>query len=236
MCLFTTMTFAQVVSVEAKPVDVPEKMAEYPGGMSAMMGFLQRTLKYPKDCEKAGIEGRVVLRFVVNEDGTLTDIEPLNSPDERLTAEAKRVVSLMPNWTPAKNKGKVVKMRYSLPITFRLPDKKQTLDKGACEEISRQIAGKKENPRGLYRLMGFSYENGTADKEAHIEQYKYCTDSTTLQLQIQKDVEGEKPEFWMTMLNQDQRPLNYTGRVADKDISIFDSSSKGFNCAGITPS
>lgn len=229
MCLFMTATFAQVVSVEAKPVDVPEKMAEYPGGISAMMSFLQKTLKYPKDCEKDGIEGRVILRFVINEDGTIANIEPLNSPDERLTAEAKRVVSLMPKWTPAKDKGKIVKMRYSLPITFRLPDKhKQTLDKGACEELSRQIAGKKDNPRGLYRLMGFSYENGTADKEAHIEQYKYCTDSTTLQLQIQKDVEGEKPEFWMTILNQDRRPLNYTGRIADKDISIFDSSSKGF--------
>ena len=229
MCLFMTATFAQVVSVEAKPVDVPEQMAEYPGGISAMMNFLQRTLKYPKDCEKDGIEGRVILRFVINEDGTIANIEPLNSPDERLTAEAKRVVSLMPKWTPAKDKGKIVKMRYSLPITFRLPDKhKQTLDKGACEELSRQIAGKKDNPRGLYRLMGFSYENGTADKEAHIEQYKYCTDSTTLQLQIQKDVEGEKPEFWMTILNQDRRPLNYTGRIADKDISIFDSSSKGF--------
>ena len=229
MCLFMTATFAQVVSVEAKPVDVPEQMAEYPGGISAMMNFLQRTLKYPKDCEKDGIEGRVILRFVINEDGTIANIEPLNSPDERLTAEAKRVVSLMPKWTPAKDKGKIVKMRYSLPITFRLPDKhKQTLDKGACEELSRQIAGKKDNPRGLYRLMGFSYENGTADKEAHIEQYKYCTDSTTLQLQIQKDVEGEKPEFWMTILNQDRRPLNYTGRIADKDISIFDSGSKGF--------
>lgn len=223
MSLIMTATFAQVV-------DVPEKVAEYPGGISAMMTFLKNTLKYPKDCEAAGIEGRVMMRFVINEDGTISNMEAMQSPDERLTAEAKRVVGLMPKWTPAINKGKVVKMRYSLPITFRLPDKnKQTLDKGACEEISRQIAGKKENPRGLYRLMGFSYENGTADKEAHIEQYKYCTDSTTLQLQIQKDVEeGDKQEFWMTILNQDRRPLNYTGRVADKDISIFDSGSKGF--------
>ena len=92
----------------------------------------------------------------------------MQSPDERLTAEAKRVVSLMPKWTPARDKGKIVKMRYSLPITFRLPDqKKQTLDKMACNELSRQIAGKKDNPRGLYRLMGFSYENGTADKQEH---------------------------------------------------------------------
>ncbi len=222
MCLFATFSFAQVV-------DVPEVIAEYPGGLNAMMGFMQKTLKYPADCEKAGIEGRVILRFVVNEDGTITNMETMQSPDERLTAEAKRVVSLMPKWTPAKNKGKIVKMRYSLPIIFRLPDKKkQTLDKTACNELSRQIAGKKDNPRGLYRLMGFSYENGTADKEAHVEQYKYCTDDITLQLQIHKDVEGEKPEFWMTILNQDGRPLNYTGRVAHKDISIFDSSSKGF--------
>ena len=223
MSLIMTATFAQVV-------DVPEKVAEYPGGISAMMTFLKNTLKYPKDCEVAGIEGRVMMRFVINEDGTISNMEAMQSPDERLTAEATRVVGLMPKWTPAIDKGKKVKMRYSLPITFRLPDKnKQTLDKGACEEISRQIAGKKENPRGLYRLMGFSYENGTADKEAHIEQYKYCTDSTTLQLQIQKDVEeGDKQEFWMTILNQDRRPLNYTGRVADKDISIFDSGSKGF--------
>ena len=213
MSLIMTATFAQVVSVEAKPVDVPQKMAEYPGGISALMNFLQRTLKYPKDCEAAGIEGRVVMRFVINEDGSISDMEPVNSPDERLTAEAKRVISLMPKWTPAMDKGKKVKMRYSLPITFRLPDKKQTLDKGACEEISRQIAGKKENPRGLYRLMGFTYENGTLMNL----------------LQIQKNIEnGDKPEFWMTILNQDRRPLNYTGRVADKDISIFDSGSKGF--------
>lgn len=229
MCLIMTATFAQVISVDAKPVDIPEEMAEYPGGINAMMNFLQMNLKYPTDCKNAGIDGKVILRFVVNEDGSLTNMEPMQSPDERLTAEAKRVVSLMPKWTPARDKGKIVKMRYSLPITFRLPDqKKQTLDKTACNELSRQIAGKKDNPRGLYRLMGFSYENGTADKEAHIEQYKYCTDDMTLQLQIHKDVEGEKPEFWMTILNQDGRPLNYTGRVAHKDISIFDSSSKGF--------
>ena len=112
MCLFMTATFAQVISVEAKPVDVPEKMAEYPCGINAMMSFLQKNLKYPTDCRKAGIEGKVILRFVVNKDGSLTDLETMQSPDERLTAEAKRVVSLMPNWTPAMDKGKIVKMRY----------------------------------------------------------------------------------------------------------------------------
>lgn len=225
MCLLTTMTFAQVV-------DVPEKMAEYPGGLDAMMSFLMRNLKYPAGCEKDGVNGRVILRFVVNEDGSLTDMETMQSPDERLTAEAKRVVGLMPKWTPAQNKGKTVKMRYSLPVTFRLPDKKKLgFDKDACDSISCLIAGKKENPRGLYKLLHFSYENGKADKGPHIEQYKYCTDSATLQLQIQKDVEerdGEKQDFWMSILNVERQPLNYTGNVSDRDLCIFDSDSRGF--------
>ena len=232
MSLIMTATFAQVVSVgSTAPVDVPEKAAEYPGGISALMNFLQRTLKYPKDCEAAGIEGRVVMRFVINEDGSISDMEAMQSPDERLTAEAKRVVSLMPKWVPAKNKGKAVKMRYSLPITFRLPDGKNKLgfDKSACDALSQQLAGKKENPRGLYKLLRFSYENGNPDKGPHIEQYKYCTDDITLQLQIQKNIEdGDKPEFWMSMLNMDRRPLNYTGNIASRDISIFDSDSRGF--------
>lgn len=224
MSLVWTMTFSQTV-------DVPEKMAEYPGGINAMMSFLKQTLKYPAECEKKGIEGRVMLKFVVNEDGTISDLEAMQSPDERLTSEAKRVVGLMPKWKPAVNKGKVVKMKYTLPLTFRLPDKKLGFDKDACDSISRLVAGKKENPRGLYKLLHFSYENGTADKGPHIEQYKYCTDSKTLQLQIQKDVEaqdGQKQEFWMTILNVDGRPLNYTGRVANNAISIFDSDSRAF--------
>ena len=232
MSLIMTATFAQVVSVgSTAPVDVPEKAAEYPGGISALMNFLQRTLKYPKDCEAAGIEGRVVMRFVINEDGSISDMEAMQSPDARLTAEAKRVVSMMPKWAPAKNKGKAVKMRYSLPITFRLPDGKNKLgfDKSACDALSQQLAGKKENPRGLYKLLRFSYENGKPDKGPHIEQYKYCTDDLTLQLQIQKNIEdGDKPEFWMSMLNMDRRPLNYTGNIASRDISIFDSDSRGF--------
>ena len=197
MCLIMTATFAQVISVDAKPVDIPEEMAEYPGGINAMMNFLQMNLKYPTDCKNAGID---------------------------VTEKTEKVDVVVVGFDTEMNMEKLCRTCEIL----QTQDVEQTLDKTACNELSRQIAGKKDNPRGLYRLMGFSYENGTADKEAHIEQYKYCTDDMTLQLQIHKDVEGEKPEFWMTILNQDGRPLNYTGRVAHKDISIFDSSSKGF--------
>lgn len=225
MSLVWTVTFAQTDIV-------PEKMAEYPGGVNAMMNFLKQTLKYPVECEKEGVEGRVLLKFVINEDGTMSNMEVMQSPDERLSSEAKRVVGLMPKWNPAMNKGKAVKMKYTLPMTFRLPDKKKLgFDKDACDSIARLVAGKKQNPRGLYKLLHFSYENGTADKGPHIEQYKYCTDDQTLQLQIHKDVEakdGQQQEFWMTILNMDRRPLNYTGKVSDGDISIFDSDSRAF--------
>lgn len=230
--LLTWATSLVLAATFAQTVDVPEVMAEYPGGVNALMSFLKQTLKYPAECEQKGIEGRVLLKFVVNEDGTISNMETMQSPDERLSSEAKRVVGLMPRWKPAMDKGKAVKMRYTLPLTFRLPDKKKLgFDKEVCDSISRLVAGKKENPRGLYRLLRFSYENGTADKGPHIEQYKYCTDRKTLQLQIQKDVEaqgGQQEEFWMTILNMDSQPLNYTGNVATNDKSIFDSDSRAF--------
>lgn len=224
MSLILSSTFAQ-------NVDAPEKIAEYPGGICALMTFLQNTLKYPKACEMAGIEGQVVLSFVINKDGTISNLETLRSPDERLTAEAKRVVKLMPKWTPAMDKGKKVKMRYTLPITFcrNANASQQDFDKNIYDAISQQIKGKKDNPRGIYRLLRFSYENGMRDKVPHFEQYKYCSDYYTLQLQIEKDItDGANPEFWVSMLNNDKQPLNYTGYIAERDLSIYDSDSKGF--------
>ena len=225
MSLILSSTFAQVV-------DAPEKLAEYPGGISAMMTFLKNTLKYPKDCEMAGIEGQVILSFVINKEGSISNLEAIQSPDKRLTAEAKRVVSLMPKWIPAMNNGKAVKMRYTLPITFNRNAGKMTqqdFDNNIYDAISQQIAGKKENPRGLYRLLRFSYENGAPAKEPNFEQYKFCSEHYTLQIQTILDIaDNMNPEFWISMQNNDKQPLNYTGLIAERDLSIYDSDSKGF--------
>ena len=89
----------------------------YTGGTPALIEFLEGNLKYPEQAEREGIEGRVVATFIVELDGSVTNAKIALSVHPLLDAEALRVVSLMPNWNPGKNCGRV---RYSLPITFRL--------------------------------------------------------------------------------------------------------------------
>lgn len=98
---------------------VCEKEPEFPGGSQELMKFIAEKLRYPADCAEKGIEGRVTLSFVVEKDGSITNIEELRSPDSRLTAEAKRVLSIMPNWIPGTQDGKAVRVKYIIPVTFR---------------------------------------------------------------------------------------------------------------------
>ena len=98
---------------------VCEVQPEFPGGSQELMKFIAEKLRYPVECADKCIEGRVTLSFIVEKDGSITNIEELRSPDPRLTAEAKRVLSLMPNWTPGKQDGEAVRVKYIIPVTFR---------------------------------------------------------------------------------------------------------------------
>jgi len=100
--------------------NVVEQMPEYPGGMGELMKFLQRNVRYPKEAQEQGKQGRVVVQFVVEKDGSITDAEIAKSVDPQLDAEALRVVNAMPNWTPGKQRGKEVRTRFTVPVTFRL--------------------------------------------------------------------------------------------------------------------
>ena len=103
-----------------------DKNAEYPGGTEALMKFIMTNLKYPETCRKEGIQGRVVIKFVVNTDGSIVDMEENRSPHADLTAEAMRVIKMMPKWTPATVGGKTVRSRFFLPVMFRLDGGKKT--------------------------------------------------------------------------------------------------------------
>ena len=100
--------------------DTPEVMPSYPGDMTECYMFVARQMHYPEEAEEKGIEGRVLIRFVVEKDGRLTNFEVVESPDPLLSNEALRVLKQMPKWIPAKNKGKDVRCRYSMPVMFRL--------------------------------------------------------------------------------------------------------------------
>lgn len=99
---------------------VVEVMPSYPGDMEAFYKFLGQQMHYPKEALENGIEGRVVVRFVVEEDGRLTHFEAISSPSPLLSNEAIRVLRQMPRWNPAKRMGRNVRCQYNIPVMFRL--------------------------------------------------------------------------------------------------------------------
>lgn len=120
-CLISAHAQKTVVSqTNQKVFDTVEQMPEYPGGMQAMIEFLQTNMKYPEDAEKQKVEGRVMVQFVVETDGSVSDVHVAKQVFPSLDAEAIRVVKAMPNWTPGKEKGRVVRVKYLLPIVFRM--------------------------------------------------------------------------------------------------------------------
>lgn len=110
----------RMTSTDDDVYDVVEKMPEFPGGMAELMKYLSSNIKYPVEAHKAGIQGRVVVSFVVNKDGTVKDAKIVRSVDKSIDAEALRVISAMPKWLPGYQDGKAVKVRYTVPVTFRL--------------------------------------------------------------------------------------------------------------------
>ena len=121
----STVTYEPVVTepevVDEDPiVSFAEKAPLFPGGQKAMMEYLMKNIKYPAICQEMGIQGRVVVGFVVNKDGSIQDVTVLSSVNEKLDAEAIRVVSSMPAWTPGEMQGQKVRTKFQLPVTFRL--------------------------------------------------------------------------------------------------------------------
>ena len=99
---------------------IPEEMPSFPGGVMALMEFLQKNVKYPVEAQKKGVQGRVLVSFVVEKDGSLSDVKTAKSVDPLLDEEAVRVVKSMPKWEPGKQKGKAVRVKYNVPISFKL--------------------------------------------------------------------------------------------------------------------
>ena len=103
-----------------KVYTVPSVMPKYEGGIPALMSFLATNMKYPEEAQKKKIEGRVIVNFVVEKDGSLSNFKVVRSIDPLLDAEALRVAKLQKKWKPGYEKGKPVRVIYNLPITFKL--------------------------------------------------------------------------------------------------------------------
>lgn len=99
---------------------VAEQMPEFPGGMKEMLKFLQENVKYPENAMRNNVQGRVIVQFVIEKDGTPTEFKVLRSVDPDLDAEALRVMKAMPKWKPGMQKGQVVRVKFTVPVSFTL--------------------------------------------------------------------------------------------------------------------
>ncbi|MEP7128593.1 MAG: energy transducer TonB [Chitinophagales bacterium] len=97
-----------------------EVMPDFPGGHSKMIKYLGKNLHYPAEAQKNGVEGEVIVQFIIDEKGDISDVQVLQHLESGCDEEAKRVVESMPNWIPATSKGKPIKVYYKMPIKFKL--------------------------------------------------------------------------------------------------------------------
>ena len=147
---------------------VVEEQPTFPGGNAAMMRFLSDNIKYPVEAQEKGNEGRVIVNFVVEKDGRLSDFNIVRSIDPLLDAEALRVLESMPNWTPGKQRGEEVRVRFTLPVVFRLmtkDDKKSSVPPpppsmpSASNEVFVVVENQPEFPGGNAAMMRFLADN-----------------------------------------------------------------------------
>ena len=152
---------------------VVEEQPMFPGGMDELMKYLQKEIKYPKEALEQGKQGRVIVQFVVNKDGSISNDTIVRSVDPFLDAEALRIIRSMPNWTPGKQRGEPVRVRFTLPVTFRLdggaasqPVQMQVAIENTGGEIFNIVEEMPEYPGGMDELMKFIQRNIRYPKEA----------------------------------------------------------------------
>lgn len=230
--LFTSLLFlvSLLAAAQDKVYDAPEVVAEFPGGTSALWKFIVNNVKYPEDCRKENKGGRVVVMFVVDDEGNVSLPEIIKSPDSRLSKEVMRVILMMPRWKPAQDKGTNVSMRFTIPVTFNAKQPKRSKDAGNIySEYARKDNNGTDNPRGLFHLIRTLYEGSTSNYQDD-NQYKYCTDSATLQLNVFKGYNATDPilDYHVLLSDNDHAPFKYTGMTADKKTKIFNSNKDGF--------
>lgn len=118
--LFSFMTSTAQTKKNNMVFDIVEVMPQYPGGQIAMLKYFMENIKYPEQAMKKGIQGRVAVSFIVEKDGSISNVRPVHSVHPLLDKEAVRVVKSMPKWSPGKQNGKPVRVRFNVPVMFKL--------------------------------------------------------------------------------------------------------------------
>lgn len=146
---------------------VVERNPEFPGGKAALMQFLKKNLKYPAFAAENGIQGRVLVVFTIEKDGSVANIEIMRSPAEELSKEVFRVITNMPRWKAGRVRGKPMRTNCVLPVTFSLHS---TLDaKPALSDCPPYIPGNYDNPIENYKPVSTSLEQHVVERQADLD-------------------------------------------------------------------
>ena len=138
--------------------EVVEHMPEFTGGgMSALMEYLSKNIKYPEAAMKKGTQGRVTVQFVVEKDGSITNVKILRGIDPELDKEAIRVISAMPKWKPGTQRGEAVRVRFTVPVMFRLTEDKTPVKYAPIENKIDEMV-----------VVGYAPEEATYPEEATV--------------------------------------------------------------------
>jgi len=186
---------AMAVDAKEDAFDVVEEMPEFPGGPKALMDYLMENVKYPKTAFDADIQGRVIAQFVVDKEGTVRDAHVVKSVDPALDAEALRVINNMPKWRPGRQNGKVVNVKYTIPVNFNLQgdDKKESTEVGLnvtpdgarsnnpSGNIQIRYAGTTRDPLFIVDGVKFSAERVKAMDAKTIDRMEVLNDKSAVE-------------------------------------------------------
>lgn len=149
--------------------EVTEVMPEFPGGMSTLIEYISKNIKYPEAGKAKGIQGRVTVQFVVNQDGSISNTKILRGLSPEFDAEALRLFNSMPKWKPGMQRGQAVRVKYTCPVVFALSDGKSKVNEEAVVDangVYRVVEIMPEFPGGMNALMGYISKNLQYPKEA----------------------------------------------------------------------
>ena len=161
-------------AAEGEVFQVVEEMPEFPGGMAECMKWLGQNIKYPAEAKEKGVQGRVIVQMVVEKDGTITNAKVVRGVDPLLDAEALRVVNQSPKWKPGMQKGEAVRVKYTLPIMFKLSNdssdskaaetpRKAIVDENGVHQVCEEMP---EFPGGMAECMKWLGKNINYPTEA----------------------------------------------------------------------
>ena len=171
-----------------KVYDVVETMPQFPGGPNAMFEYLSKNIKYPVVAEENGVQGRVIVAFVVERDGSITDVKVVKSVDPSLDKEAQRVVKGMPHWIPGTQDGSPVRVKYTVPVTFRLEDYNKEMQTSSVQNRQNYTAWFVFGTRNELIKQNILTNDGFFSRTRLLEGYSNRDYFTKIDIRIDKEI------------------------------------------------